>query len=410
LFNYPYFCAIFKIITMKRVVVGLSGGVDSSVAAYLLQQQGYEVIGLFMKNWHDDSVTISNECPWLEDSNDALLVAEKLGIPFQTVDLSEQYKEKIVDYMFSEYEKGRTPNPDVLCNREIKFDVFMKIALSLGADYVATGHYCRKGVIEVDGQPVYQLLAGVDKNKDQSYFLCQLSQGQLAKALFPIGELTKPEVREIAAQMELVTAEKKDSQGLCFIGKVRLPEFLQQKLQPKDGLIFEIDANQAIYQLEKPKAESIEEELALEAAAIDYKPEMGKVVGKHQGAHYFTTGQRKGLNVGGTPEALFVIATDVATNTIYTGQGHQHPGLFKKALFVDRSELHWVREDLALQPGQTMNVQARIRYRQELQQAVLHQFDNGLYVAFQEPQSAITEGQFVAWYLEDELVGSGVIS
>lgn len=395
---------------MKRVVVGLSGGVDSSVAAYLLQQQGYEVIGLFMKNWHDDSVTISNECPWLEDSNDALLVAEKLGIPFQTVDLSEQYKEKIVDYMFSEYEKGRTPNPDVLCNREIKFDVFMKIALSLGADYVSTGHYCRKGEIEVDGKPVYQLLAGVDKNKDQSYFLCQLSQEQLAKALFPIGELTKPEVREIAAQMELVTAEKKDSQGLCFIGKVRLPEFLQQKLQPKDGLIFEIDAKQSIYQLERPKAESIEQELALEAAAIDYKPEMGKVVGKHQGAHYFTTGQRKGLNVGGTPEALFVIATDVATNTIYTGQGHQHPGLFKKALFVDGSEVHWIRKDLVLQPGQTMNVYARIRYRQELQEAVLHQFDSGLYVAFQEPQSAITEGQFVAWYLDNELVGSGVIS
>ena len=188
---------------MKRVVVGLSGGVDSSVAAYLLQEQGYEVIGLFMKNWHDDSVTISNECPWLEDSNDALLVAEKLGIPFQTVDLSEQYKEKIVDYMFKEYENGRTPNPDVLCNREIKFDVFMKITLTLGADFVATGHYCRKGEIEVDGKPVYQLLSGKDDNKDQSYFLCQLSQEQLAKSLFPIGELTKPQVREIAMQLDL---------------------------------------------------------------------------------------------------------------------------------------------------------------------------------------------------------------
>jgi len=395
---------------MKRVVVGLSGGVDSSVAAYLLQQQGYEVIGLFMKNWHDDSVTISNECPWLEDSNDALLVAEKLGIPFQTVDLSEQYKEKIVDYMFSEYEKGRTPNPDVLCNREIKFDVFMKIALSLGADYVATGHYCRKGEIEVDGKPVYQLLAGVDTNKDQSYFLCQLSQEQLSKALFPIGELTKPQVREIAAEMELVTAEKKDSQGLCFIGKVRLPEFLQQKLQPKEGLIFEVDSNEKIYHSEKAKTESLEESLAFEAASIDYSPEMGKVVGKHQGAHYFTTGQRKGLNVGGTPEALFVIATDVETNTIYTGQGSNHPGLFKKALFVDRSEVHWIREDLKLADGETMNVKARIRYRQELQDAVLYQFESGLYVSFSEPQSAITEGQFVAWYLGDELVGSGVIS
>ena len=395
---------------MKRVVVGLSGGVDSSVAAYLLQQQGYEVIGLFMKNWHDDSVTISNECPWLEDSNDALLVAEKLGIPFQTVDLSEQYKEKIVDYMFSEYEKGRTPNPDVLCNREIKFDVFMKIALSLGADFVATGHYCRKGETEVDGKKVFQLLAGADNNKDQSYFLCQLSQEQLSKSLFPIGELTKPEVREIATEMELVTAEKKDSQGLCFIGKVRLPEFLQQKLQQKEGVIVQIDKSDLVYNKEKLQFDTIEKELATEAQNIPYTPEMGKVVGKHQGAHYFTTGPRKGLNVGGTKEPLFIIATNVETNTIYTGLGNEHPGLFKKALFIDKSEIHWIREDLALENGESMVVMARIRYRQPLQKAILHQFESGMYVQFEDPQSAITEGQFVAWYLEDELVGSGVIS
>jgi tRNA-specific 2-thiouridylase len=395
---------------MKRVVVGLSGGVDSSVAAYLLQQQGYEVIGLFMKNWHDDSVTISNDCPWLEDSNDALLVAEKLGIPFQTVDLSEEYKEKIVDYMFNEYEKGRTPNPDVLCNREIKFDVFMKIALSLGADFVATGHYCRKGEIEVNGEKVYQLLAGADNNKDQSYFLCQLSQEQLAKSLFPIGELTKPEVRKIALELDLVTAEKKDSQGLCFIGKVRLPEFLQQKLQPKDGLIFQIDKDNPIYNSEKPASLSIEEELAFDAKKINYTPEMGKVVGKHQGAHYFTIGQRKGLNVGGTTDPLFIISTNVVTNTIYTGLSSQHPGLFKKALFIEKSEVHWIRPDLAIAKGGSMDVMARIRYRQPLQKATLHQFEIGMYVSFEEPQSAITEGQFVAWYLEDELVGSGVIA
>ncbi|POY40875.1 tRNA 2-thiouridine(34) synthase MnmA [Flavobacterium alvei] len=395
---------------MKRVVVGLSGGVDSSVAAYLLQQQGYEVIGLFMKNWHDDSVTISNDCPWLEDSNDALLVAEKLGIPFQTVDLSEEYKEKIVDYMFNEYEKGRTPNPDVLCNREIKFDVFMKIALSLGADFVATGHYCRKGETEVNGEKVYQLLAGADTNKDQSYFLCQLSQEQLAKSLFPIGELTKPEVREIALELDLVTADKKDSQGLCFIGKVRLPEFLQQKLQPKDGIIYQIDKESPIYNLEKPAHLSVEEALAFDAKKIDYTPEMGKVVGKHQGAHYFTIGQRKGLNVGGTTDPLFIISTDVETNSIYTGLTSQHPGLFRKALFIEKYEVHWIRTDLALANGETMEVMARIRYRQPLQKATLHQFEGGMYVAFDEPQSAITEGQFVAWYLEDELVGSGVIS
>ena len=395
---------------MKRVVVGLSGGVDSSVAAYLLQQQGYEVIGLFMKNWHDDSVTISNDCPWLEDSNDALLVAEKLGIPFQTVDLSEEYKEKIVDYMFNEYEKGRTPNPDVLCNREIKFDVFMKIAMSLGADYVATGHYCQKGEIEVNGEKVYQLLAGADNNKDQSYFLCQLSQEQLAKSLFPIGELTKPEVREIAAQLDLVTAEKRDSQGLCFIGKVRLPEFLQQKLQAKEGQIIQIDKGISEYNYIKQEGLSVKEELLFDSRKIGYTPAMGKVVGKHQGAHYFTIGQRKGLNVGGTKDPLFIIATNVETNTIYTGLGSQHPGLFKKALFIEKSEVHWIRTDLALANGESMEVMARIRYRQPLQKATLHQFEDGMYIAFDEPQSAITEGQFAAWYLQDELVGSGVIS
>ncbi|UMY64835.1 MULTISPECIES: tRNA 2-thiouridine(34) synthase MnmA [unclassified Flavobacterium] len=394
---------------MKRVVVGLSGGVDSSVAAYLLQQQGYEVIGLFMKNWHDDTVTISDECPWLEDSNDALLVAEKLGIPFQTIDLSEQYKERIVDYMFNEYEKGRTPNPDVLCNREIKFDVFLKIALELGADYVATGHYCRKAETIVDGKPVYQLLSGVDNNKDQSYFLCQLSQEQLAKALFPIGELTKPEVRRIASENDLVTAEKKDSQGLCFIGKVRLPEFLQQKLQPKEGVIVQVDAHDGIFDRHLDHATSPKERLALAAADVPLDGH-GKVVGKHQGAHYFTIGQRKGLNVGGTPEPLFVIGTDVETNTIYTGMGHDHPGLYKSALFVQGPEVHWIREDLRLRDGETREVMARIRYRQPLQKATLHQFDNGLYVAFETPQSAITEGQFVAWYDGEELLGSGVIS
>lgn len=395
---------------MKRVVVGLSGGVDSSVAAYLLKEQGYEVIGLFMKNWHDDSVTISNECPWLDDSNDAMLVAQKLGIPFQTIDLSEQYKERIVDYMFNEYERGRTPNPDVLCNREIKFDVFMNIALELGADYVATGHYCRKSSIEKGEEIIYQLLSGVDANKDQSYFLCQLSQKQLAKSLFPIGELTKPEVRKIATELDLVTADKKDSQGLCFIGKVKLPDFLQQQLKPKEGLIVEISKNETIFNNTKTDFSSNEEKLAHLSKKYEYHLEDGKVVGKHQGAHYFTVGQRKGLAVGGTVEPLFVIDTDVETNTIYTGQGKEHPGLLRKALFVSYKELHWIREDLSLKSGETMSVMARIRYRQPLQKATLHRVESGLYVEFEKLQSAITEGQFVAWYIENELVGSGVIS
>ncbi len=395
---------------MKRVVVGLSGGVDSSVSAYLLKEQGYEVIGLFMKNWHDEGVTISKECPWLDDSNDAMLVADKLQIPFQTVDLSAEYKDRIVDYMFNEYERGRTPNPDVLCNREIKFDVFMKIALSLGADFVATGHYCRKGETTVNGEKKYQLLSGKDQNKDQSYFLCQLSQEQLAKTLFPIGELQKSEVRKIASEQGLVTADKKDSQGLCFIGKVRLPEFLQQKLQPKEGVIVEVDPETKVYEQNQTDFSSKTEELEFLSKKFAYEPNDGKVVGKHQGAHYFTKGQRKGLAVGGTPEPLFVIETDVDQNVIYTGQGKNHPGIYRRGLFISNEEVHWVRPDLRIENDETLRVQARIRYRQPLQEATLHQTENGMYIIFSEPQASITEGQFVAWYLGEELVGSGVIS
>ena len=396
---------------MKKVVVGLSGGVDSSVAAYLLKEQGYDVIGLFMKNWHDDSVTISEECPWLEDSNDALIVAEKLGIPFQTVDLSVEYKERIVDYMFREYEMGRTPNPDVLCNREIKFDVFLKIALQLGADFVATGHYCRKGTIQnTDGTETYQLLSGKDDNKDQSYFLCQLSQEQLSKTLFPIGELTKPEVRKIAAKMDLITADKKDSQGLCFIGKVRLPEFLQQQLKPKTGKIIEIPADGEKYIRPIPNFDGKIPELEFFAEKPAYNITDGKIVGEHQGAHYFTKGQRKGLHVGGTKEPLFVIETDVNENVIYTGQGKSHPGLYRRTLFVNDEEIHWVRKDLAMLVDEKLEIKARIRYRQELQNATLYKVDGGMFVDFENMQSAITEGQFVAWYIDEELIGSGVIS
>ena len=395
---------------MKRVVVGLSGGVDSSVAAYLLKQQGYEVIGLFMKNWHDDSVTISEECPWLEDSNDAMLVAQKLNIPFQTVDLSEQYQERIVDYMFREYKMGRTPNPDVLCNREIKFDVFMKIALDLGADYVATGHYCRKATQSIDGKDVYSLLSGKDANKDQSYFLCQLSQGQLAKTLFPIGEILKPDVRKIAAQQDLITADKRDSQGLCFIGKVRLPEFLQQQLAPKKGAIIEVSLENKKYKNTPASFTSETQRLQHLSTKITYNIEDGKKVGTHQGAHYFTNGQRKGLAVGGTKEPLFVIATDVDENVIYTGQGKDHPGLYRRGLFVKQDEIHWIREDLALNNGDTLCVMARIRYRQKLEKATLYKTALGMYVIFDTLQSAITQGQFVAWYDADECLGSGVIS
>ena len=385
----------------KRVVVGLSGGVDSSVSAYLLQQQGHEVIGLFMKNWHDDSVTISKECPWLEDSYDAMLVAEKLGIPFQTVDLSAEYKQRIVDYMFAEYECGRTPNPDVLCNREIKFDVFLKIAIELGADFVATGHYCRKGQVEIEGTTHYRLLAGVDNNKDQSYFLCQLNQAQLTKTLFPIGELTKPEVRKIAKEQGLVTAEKRDSQGLCFVGKVSLPEFLQQQLAVKAGRIIQIPDSHPMYQIKR------EETADGLATKYSYSAADGTEVGIHDGAHFFTVGQRKGLAIGGTKEPLFVLATDVEQNIIYVGEGKSHPGLLRSALWIAQADMHWVRPDLV--PHEPMQVWARIRYRQPLAKATLHPTSTGLYLVFVQPQSAIAAGQFAAWYLKCELIGSGVI-
>lgn len=390
---------------MKRVVVGLSGGVDSSVTAYLLKEQGYEVIGMFMKNWHDDTVTISNECPWLDDSNDAMIVAQHLGIPFQAIDLSKEYKERIVDYMFAEYQAGRTPNPDVLCNREIKFDIFLNTALKLGADFVATGHYARKSETIVDGKPVYRLLAGKDPNKDQSYFLCQLKQEQLAKALFPIGELLKPEVRAIAKKAGLATAEKKDSQGLCFVGKVHLPEFLQQRLEPKKGKVVEIPAGAGAF-----KNGFADDDLAGITEGYHLSPDQGEVVGDHNGAHFYTIGQRRGLNLGGFERPLFVIGTDTQQNIIYTGMGEDHPGLYRKGLAVPNADVHWVRPDLQLKPGESKKYLARIRYRQPLEKCTLHQKDKTLYIIFDRPQRGVTPGQFAAWYDGEELVGSGVIS
>ena len=397
----------------KRVVVGLSGGVDSSVAASLLLDQGYEVIGMFMKNWHDETVTISNECPWMEDSTDAMLVAEKLGIPFQAIDLSEEYKDRIVDYMFAEYQSGRTPNPDILCNREIKFDIFLKAAKKLKADFVATGHYCQKDTINKEGEEIHRLIAGADPNKDQSYFLCQLNQEQLSMALFPIGHLQKPAVRAIAKERDLITADKKDSQGLCFIGKVKLPDFLQQQLKPKKGEIKVVPDDLNQYQMQSipvtdPESWDLETLDAI-CLPIQYTPDQGKKIGDHNGAHYFTVGQRKGLNVGGTGKPLFVIHTDTQENIIYTGLGEDHPGLMRKGLFVPLEDVHWIREDLRLTSGQSARYLSRIRYRQPLTMATLLMKDNGLYVIYDQPQKGIASGQFVAWYQEEETLGSGTI-
>ena len=384
---------------MTKVVVGLSGGVDSSVAAYLLKQQGYDVTALFMINWHDTTGTLKGDCPWNDDLIFAELVARKLDIPFHTVDLSDQYRRRVVDYMFSEYEKGRTPNPDVLCNREIKFDIFIDAAKQYGAEMVATGHYCRKKTI--DGtEPVHRLLAGSDPNKDQSYFLCQLSQQQLSMALFPIGHLLKPEVRRIAEEQGLVTATKKDSQGICFVGKVDLPTFLQQKIKGKEGNIVEIPANSPVYSNKDDNA---------------YTPHLysasdGFVVGKHSGSQFYTIGQRKGLNIGGKAKPLFVIGIDVENNIVYTGQGDDHPGLYRKGLFIKSDEIHWIRTDLKLNAGESDEYLVTIRYRQPLQKAVLHKKEEGIFIEFDKPQRGITAGQFAAWYKVDELIGSGVIN
>ena len=395
---------------MKKVIVGLSGGVDSSVSALLLKQQGYEVIGLFMKNWHDETVTISDECPWLDDSNDAMLIAEKLGIPFQTVDLSKEYHSRIIDYMFNEYENGRTPNPDVLCNREIKFDVFLEIALGLGADYIATGHYCQVNKINKDDKEIYRLMAGADEKKDQSYFLCQLNQKQLSKAIFPIGHLTKADVRNIAKNNDLITAEKKDSQGLCFVGKVKLPDFLKQRLTPKKGKVIKIDSKFIQQKTDLTMFNSKEEELQLLSSPYSFSSSDGQEIGEHNGAYYYTVGQRKGLNIGGFRDPLFVLQTDVSNNIIYVGMGESHPALFKKALFVCSNEIHWIREDLKIDENETMQIEFRIRYRQPLQSGTLYRFKKGLYILFDKPISSVTAGQFVSWYINDELIGSGIIN
>jgi tRNA-specific 2-thiouridylase len=454
----------------ERVVVGLSGGVDSSVAAQILKEQGYDVVGLFMVNWHDTVGTLSGECPWEDDRLFAELVAKRLDIPFRMVDLSEQYRQRVVDYMFAEYEKGRTPNPDVLCNREIKFDVFLKEALKLGADWVATGHYCR---VEHLADGTHRLLAGSDPNKDQSYFLCQLSQEQLAKAMFPIGDIIKPEVRRLAHEADLPSADKKDSQGICFVGKVDLPTFLQQKLKPCEGDIVEVfDAwyseseqygfiretlsglmreegeakmitdyvsedkatpvsnSECPFSMEKVAELSDEDFLRLsQPVQYDIKFETetyrsgrkhikktrykenpyGKIIGKHDGAQFYTIGQRKGLNVGGHKDSLFVIETDIARNIIYVGEGHTHKGLSRSCLRVAPEELHWIRRDLAMSPGEIRRYRVRIRYRQPLQDATVVMRDNGLYILFDAPQRGITPGQFAVWYDGDEMIGSGVI-
>ena len=396
-----------------RIVVGLSGGVDSSVAAHLLKEAGHEVIGLFMRNWHDESVVLDNECPWIDDANDAMLVASHLGIPFQVLDLSDAYRERIVEYMFREYEMGRTPNPDVLCNREIKFDLFLKAAQELGAEAVATGHYCRKQSIIGPTGTVHRLLAGKDTNKDQSYFLCQLSQEQLGCAMFPIGELTKPEVRAIAHSIELPTANKKDSQGLCFIGKVRLPDFLQQKLLVKPGVIIEIPDNHpacihrsAILQKAKPEDLDVQDAEPLQWNAMD-----GQEVGTHQGAHFYTIGQRRGIQVGGKPQPLFVIQKDVSENILYVGQSESHVGLKRMALRISANDVHWVREDLSLVENEIQrHWKVRFRYRQPLQKASIERRGDDIFIWFEKPQTGIAAGQFAAWYDGDECIGSGVIA
>lgn len=500
-----------------KICIGLSGGVDSSVAALLLKKQGYDVFGLFMQNWHDASTTLHGECEWEEDRFVAEMVARKIGIPFYFVDLSKAYRERVVDYMFDEYAKGRTPNPDVLCNREIKFAAFWETAKKLGADMVATGHYCRKDTLKdangndvlvaktwglnsdgkpADGSeltPIYRIFEGSDHNKDQSYFLCQLTQEQLSTALFPIGDIDKPEVRRIAHEADLPSADKKDSQGICFVGKVDLPTFLKQKLEPKEGNVVEVfdayyEQNAQYHRIESiltsllpagstepakmisdyvsetktsatdkngrmaatteggdagktnicpwdlSKLETLsDEDWEIISQSIDYSDihfetevyrsgkkhvkktrwkenPLAKIVGTHDGAQFYTIGQRKGLNIGGHSDSIFVIGTDIENNIIYVGEGHRHKGLSRSCLRIPAEELHWIREDLRMTPGEVRRYRVRIRYRQPLQGATLVMREKALYVLFDQPQRGITPGQFAVWYaLDDEMLGSGVI-
>ncbi|MBR4735081.1 MAG: tRNA 2-thiouridine(34) synthase MnmA [Bacteroidales bacterium] len=467
-----------------KVCVGLSGGVDSSVAAYLLKQEGYDVFAMFMQNWHDADPTLHGDCEWEEDRFVAEMVARKIGIPFYFADLSKQYRQRVVDYMFEEYSKGRTPNPDVLCNREIKFDAFLEVARKCGADYVATGHYCRKEILRCaqddkgkaqdDKGDVYRILEGTDPNKDQTYFLCQLSQEQLSRAMFPIGHLTKPEVRRIAREADLPSAEKKDSQGICFVGKVDLPTFLKQKLESVEGDIVEVYdayyASDALYQWQQntltgllkpgcslertvhyapeekiltrdgePLGETPYKEISLTDEELDrlatpvsyniafetetyrsgkkhikktrYKDNPnGRIVGRHEGAQFYTIGQRKGLGVGGHENPVFVIATDTESNRVYVGEGHNHKGLSRFCLKINPEEIHWIRPDLEMAPGENRRFRVRIRYRQPLQSATLIMRESGLYILFDHPQRGISPGQFAVWYDGEEMLGSGVIS
>jgi tRNA-specific 2-thiouridylase len=394
---------------VNKVVIGLSGGVDSSVAAYLLKQQGFEVIGLFMINWHDTTGTLSGSCTWNDDMTFAKLVARKLNIPLHIVDFSKQYRQQVVDYMFTEYNCGRTPNPDVLCNREIKFDRFADAAFRLGADFIATGHYCRKEILKThDGKIHYRLLAGTDTNKDQSYFLCQLSQKQLSRALFPLGNLLKSEVREIAKQACLPTALRKDSQGLCFVGKIDLPVFLQQKIKSRTGNVIEISPD--CPKLHCENAHYINHQtIEQDATPVCFSENDGVVIGNHPDSQFFTIGQRRGLNIGGRPEPLFVIATDVLKNVIYVGQGKNHPGLYRKVLFVGNQDIHWIRPDLTMELKSICRYDVRVRYRQPLQQATMFRYNEGIFIVFDTPQRGVAAGQFAAWYKNNELVGSGVI-
>ena len=396
----------------KKVVVGLSGGVDSSVAAWLLKERGYEVEGLFMINWHDSRGLLKGDCPYDEDITFAEMVARKLGIRLRTIDLSGEYRTRVVDYMFSEYAAGRTPNPDILCNREIKFDSFVREAQKQGADFVATGHYCRNEQAVTSAGQVNRLLAGVDRNKDQSYFLCQVSQKQLDNVLFPVGALTKPEVRQIASDLGLATAVRKDSQGICFVGKVDLPVFLQQKLEARKGRVVYVPSDRGFERWPEgfPAAGTTDEELALMTVPHTLGPGDGTTAGVHSGAHFYTVGQRKGLNLGGYREPLFVIGTDTTANIVYVGEGQMHPGLYRKGLFIRSADVHWIRNDLAMAPGESRDYQVRIRYRQPLQQARIIARESGYYVIFDKDQRGITAGQFAAWYDGDELMGSGVIS
>lgn len=397
-----------------QVVLGLSGGVDSSVAAFMLQKK-YQVVSIFMKIDNHKIIgnklnSVTNICNSDQDYKDAILISNKLKIPFTVIDITKIYKKYIISYIYKEYSLGRTPNPDIICNKLIKFNILIKISISLGINKIATGHYAIvKKCYNKNNKKVYKLFSGVDPSKDQSYFLSQLNQHQLSKSIFPLGFYKKKHIRKIAHKIGLITYNKKDSQGLCFVGKISLTSFLHKKFATYKGKIIKIPNNSYLYAT--TNIHNKKKKLIFLSKAIEYKENDGYVIGSHNGAFAYTKGQRKGLKIGGLTTPLFVLDTDTINNIIYVGQGRNHPGLYRKVVFTKKHKINCIGCELIIDNDLMIikKISCRIRYRQNLQKAIMYIYKEGIYTEFLKKQFSITEGQFITWYYRKQLIASAVI-